>query len=335
MTRRQLRGRWFGALSVFVLLSLSAEHGSSAPGSRDRLKELVSQLQQNAGDHELRERIIDLALTLKPVPAVPDEAEMLAGKARYRFENAKSPADFARAAEAYEQALLLAPWHGDYYFNLGVSQQKAGKFPGAIRSLKLYLRTNPRGKDRKEAFALLGALEAAGEDAAQSASAERRAREERDEIEAVLMSFRRRVEGRRYTRHVCYVEGDPGGCNLQEANSRNWHGFGNDQYHFVISGQTVQLSSYGTPPGEKTQRFINYVGTPSKSKSQSISWERFIVGGTHIAIRADDVADPRYTREAVWFYDGGSQFQFSVNRPINDAEFSPATRYTYELYSHE
>ena len=123
-----------------------------------QLQQSIAELQKSPDDQALREKIIKLALTLDPKPAVPPQVDELIGAATYAFKNAKSEADFADAAESYQKALLLAPWVADYYFNLGIAQEKSGKLDEAIGSFNFYLMATPEAKDAKEVRERIGGL---------------------------------------------------------------------------------------------------------------------------------------------------------------------------------
>jgi tetratricopeptide (TPR) repeat protein len=73
-------------------------------------------------------------------------------------KEAKSSEDYELAIKAYQEALLIAPWWPEAYYNLSVAQETAGKLDDAMRSLKLYILTGPR--DAEEAENRLYALEA-------------------------------------------------------------------------------------------------------------------------------------------------------------------------------
>jgi hypothetical protein len=61
-------GKLIVAITVFLGLAVSAH----AQSPREQLQQMVEQLQKTPGDHALREKIIKLAPTLKPPPALPD-----------------------------------------------------------------------------------------------------------------------------------------------------------------------------------------------------------------------------------------------------------------------
>lgn len=132
---------------LFTVLILTNTAFAESP--REQLKLMVEQLQKSPNDNALREQIIKLAQELKPVPAVPEEAERRMVRGTAAFKGAKSVADYRDAAQEFEQATLAAPWYGDAYFNLGVAQDKAENYEAALRSLKLAQLASPEVKEIK------------------------------------------------------------------------------------------------------------------------------------------------------------------------------------------
>lgn len=74
-------------------------------------------------------------------------------------EMAKSPDDYAPAIEEFEQAIRLAPGWPDVYYNLGMVQERAGKYRDAITSLRQYLRRAPNASDAEAVKSLINKLE--------------------------------------------------------------------------------------------------------------------------------------------------------------------------------
>ena len=132
-------------VSTFLALALSVY----AQSPREQLQQMVEQLKKTPMDNALRERIIKLAVEIKPAPAVPEEAERRMVRGAVAFKSATAVAGYQDAAKEYEQATLVAPWYGDAYYNLGVAQDKAGNYKTALRSLKLALLTSPDSKEIK------------------------------------------------------------------------------------------------------------------------------------------------------------------------------------------
>ena len=132
---------------VFALLVLAASANAQSP--REELQQMVEQLQKTPNDNALREKIIKLAITIKPALAIPEEAERRMARGAAAFKGATLAEDYQDAAKEFEQATLAAPWYGDAYNNLGVAQDKAGKYEAALRSLKLAQLASPDSKDIK------------------------------------------------------------------------------------------------------------------------------------------------------------------------------------------
>lgn len=152
-------------LLLLIFGALMLTNTANAESPREQLQQMVEQLQKSTDDNVLREKIINLALTLKPKPATPDAATMAEGAAEYAFKNAKNNSDYSDAAKQYEKALLLAPWLADDYFNCGVAHEKAGENKEAIRSFNLYLLAAPNAKDTQDIKKRIGGLQYAAQKA--------------------------------------------------------------------------------------------------------------------------------------------------------------------------
>lgn len=145
-----------------ILAGVSTEPvlAQGSPGPRGQLQQYVSQL-QNAPDNEaLREKIIKLAQTIKPEPAIPEEARRHFVIATTLAKDAKSPADFKSAADEYSKALLVAPWWAEAYWNQAIALQGAEKYDSAKQAIHLYLETNPKADDARAAQDRLYVIEA-------------------------------------------------------------------------------------------------------------------------------------------------------------------------------
>ena len=105
-----------------------------AESPHEQLRQMVEQLQKSPNNNALREKIIKLARTIKPAPAVPDAAVEFEGRAQFAFKNAQSNDDFLAAAREYEKAVADAPWVSGYYSDLCIIYEKAGKFEEAKRN---------------------------------------------------------------------------------------------------------------------------------------------------------------------------------------------------------
>lgn len=58
-------------------------------------------------------------------------------------KEAKDASGYELAISAYRDALRVAPWWGNAYFNLGVALESANKFDEAIASITLFIASVP------------------------------------------------------------------------------------------------------------------------------------------------------------------------------------------------
>lgn len=107
-----------------------------------------------------RRLIIKLASELKPAPALPEEARKHFVEGTAIVKAAKNPAQQALAAQSFTEALKVAPWWGDAYYNLGVAQELAEKYDEAEQAFNFYLLSNPGETEKREIQDRLYALSA-------------------------------------------------------------------------------------------------------------------------------------------------------------------------------
>ena len=137
-------------LITFVLAFLALTASAYAQSPREQLQQMVEQLQKTPTDNALRERVIKLAGTLQPAPAIPEEAQRRMARGTAAFKDAKTAADYTDAVREFELATQAAPWYGNAYNNLGVAQDKAEQYTAALRSLKLALLATPDSTEIKD-----------------------------------------------------------------------------------------------------------------------------------------------------------------------------------------
>jgi tetratricopeptide (TPR) repeat protein len=114
------------------------------------LNALQSAQEGSYKDQELRGKILNIVKRIQPPPAIPEEAERHMARGEAAVETAKKKSDFMNAANEFREALHIAPWFADGYYNLGVVLDKAGKYDEAILNLKLYLVGVPNARDAKK-----------------------------------------------------------------------------------------------------------------------------------------------------------------------------------------
>lgn len=133
-------------------------------GSPDMLKQYVAELKKKPSDNALREKIINLALTMKPAPAIPEEAERNFVRGTAFFAKATDSNGYQKAIAEFEAAANLAPWMALAYYNLGIAQEKAGLYGEALQSLKFYLLAAPDAKNARDVKNKIYSLEVDAED---------------------------------------------------------------------------------------------------------------------------------------------------------------------------
>ncbi len=169
---------FFGALALM--------NTSYADSPREQLNQMVEQLQQNPTDNALREKVIKLALELKPAPAVPEEARRHFVMAATLQKQAKTEADYDLPIQEYGKALLIAPWWSDAYYNLGIALELKRRYTEAIGNLKLSVLADPQGTGVRAAQDKIYAIEAEQEKAASAQAAAQAAKVSLDAVYAGL-----------------------------------------------------------------------------------------------------------------------------------------------------
>jgi tetratricopeptide (TPR) repeat protein len=134
------------------------------------LAQYLADLQKSPDDYVLREKIIRHVQTMRPAPAVPDEARRFMNRGLAAAEGARTENDYKDAIQEFQKAVNSAPWLGSGYQNLAVVQDKAGQYAQALQNVKLYLLTNPPSADAEAAKTLMDKIEYRQEKAAKESS---------------------------------------------------------------------------------------------------------------------------------------------------------------------
>jgi tetratricopeptide (TPR) repeat protein len=146
--------------SLLFVIAMFAFPSLVAASPRDELTQKIAQLKAKPNDTALREAIIKLAQEIKPSPGIPEEARQKFVEGNTIAKSAKGPSGQKLAIKRYQEALAIAPWWGDAYYNLGTAQELAGQFDAAKTSFKLYILTNPGEKEARDAQDRIYALNA-------------------------------------------------------------------------------------------------------------------------------------------------------------------------------
>jgi len=272
--------------SLFLLLLLlsatvQAQSGASAGATnsaRQKLKEYVQALQQTPDNNELRQKIVKLAATLKPLPVIPEEARRYYMKAVAIQKNAKTPEEAALAVSAYQQALLLAPWWADAYYNMSSALELAGRYPEAISALKLYLASNP--KDARAVQDRIYGIEGEQERATAEGSARAQNEAKEKAQQQAAQQRRQKAEADEQTRQQAELQRQKMQHFLEYLHSKTWSG----SQSLCDRGLMCPATQLGVrelqlPGNGRVEIAINepylqrLVGTPRGPSLEEISWQ--------------------------------------------------------------
>ena len=190
-------------LLVVVCLAICVQAQSTTP--QQMLQQSVAELQRNPNDNALREKIIKLAQTMRPSPAITEEARRHYVMAKTLFEGAKKPEDFSDSIAEFKSALLVAPWWPEANRDLGLALEAAQRFDEAIAYVSLYIASNPGDERVRAAQDEIYKIEARKQLAAKtSVDDARRQREEQERAqqsspEGRWQALLRKIDGSRYT----------------------------------------------------------------------------------------------------------------------------------------
>jgi len=187
----------YHAASLVFMIILVCISAVQAQPPQQTLNQYVADLQKNPNDYALREKIIRHVQTMRPAPAVPEEARRQYIMGKTLLEDAKNDQDFKDAIEKFRKALLIAPWWPEANRDLGMALQAAQEYAEAIRALKLYIVTNPGEELSRRAQNEIYKIEAKQEKAAKETSRQAQAAvaPKQNTFEDLL----RKIDGRRYT----------------------------------------------------------------------------------------------------------------------------------------
>jgi len=233
---------------VFLSLTFALAVTATAQSTNDVFKQAVTEYQQRPTD-ENAAKVIKLALGMKPAPAIPEEAEKFIARGQAAVEAARELADFKTAAAEFEKAVLAAPWVANAYYNLGVVQDKAGDYAGAIRNLNLYLLAAPNADDMRAVKSLIYKIEFKQEQTAKDVRAKEAAAAQEARKPKTGEGLIRSLNGARYV-----------GNHVQDRLAGEWDNAleirGNQMIASVISNGEFKESFNGTMP-EKSRTSLN------------------------------------------------------------------------------
>jgi hypothetical protein len=111
---------------------------SASLAARRQLDAYLLEFQGKPEDATLRQKIVALAKTMNPAPAIPQAALDFFAQATAQLKIAASADGFKAAAKLFEQAAVQAPWFADADYYAGVADARAGDFDGVRHNLELF-----------------------------------------------------------------------------------------------------------------------------------------------------------------------------------------------------
>ena len=207
------------AESVFVACVLTLSFFINAPAAaqsatpQQTLNQYVTDLQSNPGDVALRQKIIALARTMRPAPAIPPSAHQDYVMAVTFVESAKDNTGYEHAIDHFKSALLAAPWWMDAYRKLADAQKAAGHYDDAIATLNLYLLGKPADASdaQDEIYKLMALKQAAADDQARKQQEEQQRQMEAQQRQAEEQRRQREEQQRQIEEQQRAYEASPEG----------------------------------------------------------------------------------------------------------------------------
>jgi ankyrin repeat protein len=113
-----------------------------------------------------REIVIKAVEGLPNLPVIPEEARQLGLQASALLKQASISGELEQPIQLLRQALEIAPWWANAYYNLSRAFELSGQYDEAIKQLNYYLELKPSEADATEARAHIAVIQAEKEAAA-------------------------------------------------------------------------------------------------------------------------------------------------------------------------
>ncbi len=170
-------------------------------------------------ERALQKTVIEIVRKMGTTPPMSEAVDRHMARAEAFAESGRSKESFQRAAREFRAITRIAPWIAQPYYNLGVMQEKAGKYDAAMESLRMYLFAAPTASDTRRVKRLIYKMEALKEEAKAQAAEQRR------QDQARLQQDRRRREEQKQERRD--REREKHLASLQRLHNTKWCMFGN------------------------------------------------------------------------------------------------------------
>lgn len=112
-------------LTLVAALILFLAPTSASSQTTQEFGQLLQQLAANPGDVAVRKQVIVAARGVKPAPVISEEARRAFIMGTTIAKTATTPSQQTLAVSNFQEAIKLAPWWGDAYYNLAIAQELA------------------------------------------------------------------------------------------------------------------------------------------------------------------------------------------------------------------
>jgi tetratricopeptide (TPR) repeat protein len=109
-----------------------------APGEQEQFLTLLAAVSDDPDNAPARMELIRFAANMKVKPQLPREAKKFYIKAMAVHVDAANDADFDKAARLYAQAIQVAPWWPQCYYNRAAALEAAKRFDEAEEDKRFY-----------------------------------------------------------------------------------------------------------------------------------------------------------------------------------------------------
>lgn len=122
-------------------------------GPRELIHEYAERLRVHNPDppSALRKKLIEVASGINPPPAIPDGARTMMTRGATLLKNSSDRSTLFSAVEEFQNAVDLAPWWPDAYFNYASALEAYGDHDAALTQLQFYLEFKLSPKDAADA----------------------------------------------------------------------------------------------------------------------------------------------------------------------------------------
>lgn len=142
-----LAGAWLLALALAVP---APAVDPAYVKEQERFLTLLTAVNDDPYNDALREELIRFAAGMKAKPKVPTEAKKFFIKAMAVHIDAVNDADFDKAARVYLEAIRIAPWWTQCYFNRANALESAKRFEEAAEARRFHRAGQAAGEKPKE-----------------------------------------------------------------------------------------------------------------------------------------------------------------------------------------